>query len=327
VIPDLIEQYVDTGKVRFVYREFPLASIHPAAQQASEAAICAGQQGKYWEMNEYLFANQSEWSQAADPAAELKTYAAEVGLDSSTFDQCLDSGEASVIVQGDLLAGESLGVNATPYFFVNELPIRGGLPIESLGRVIDYVAEGGPTPNIIPEGDDWHMRGNPQAARAITVAFVDYASPESAQHAQEVLPQLLEEYDDSGEMVYILHPWSDGDGSPGTQAAIAAECAGQQGEFWEMHDKLFDEQENWTRSEEPAALFADYAQSLELNAEDFESCLDSDWARLRVEQGNVVGTLYGVPTAPVFLFNNGEGQQGSPSFEEFKTVIDSILNG
>jgi protein-disulfide isomerase len=327
VIPDLIEQYVDTGKVRFVYREFPLTSIHPAAQKASEAAICAGQQGKYWEMNDHLFANQSEWSQAADPTTELKSYAAEVGLDSSAFDQCLDSGEAAVIVQGDLLAGESLGVNATPYFFVNELPIRGGLPIESLGRVIDYVAAGGPTPNIIPVADDWHMRGNPQAARAITVAFVDYASPESAQHAQEVLPQLLDEYIDSGKMVYILHPWSEGGSSPGGQAAIAAECAGQQGQFWEMHGKLFDEQENWTASEEPAALFAGYAQSLELGAEEFESCLDSDWARLRVEQGNVVGTLYGVPTAPVFLFNNGEGQQGSPSFEEFKTVIDSILNG
>jgi protein-disulfide isomerase len=170
------------------------------------------------------------------------------------------------------------------------------------------------------------MRGDPQAARAITVAFVDYASPESAQHAQEVLPRLMDEYVDSGKMVYILHPWAGEQGSPSTQAAIAAECAGQQGQFWEMNDKLFDEQGAWVSSDEPAALFTEYAKSLDLGPEEFETCLESDWAKLRVEQGNVVGAIYGVPGAPVFLFNNGEGQQGSPSFEEFKSIIDSILN-
>ena len=181
MIPELIKQYVDTGKVRFVSREFPLTSIHPAAQKAAEAAVCAGKQNKYWEMHEQLFASQAEWpAEGADPTTFFKTYAKDLGLDTAAFNQCLDSGEAATVVQGDLLAGEIAGGECHALLFINDLPVRGGLPIESMGQVIDYVAAGGPTPEIVPTGEDWHLRGNPQTARAVTVAFVDYASPDSA---------------------------------------------------------------------------------------------------------------------------------------------------
>jgi protein-disulfide isomerase len=325
VIPALIDQYVDTGKVRFVYREFPLSSIHPNAQKASEAAVCAGQQDEYWEMHDRLFGNQGEWQGEADPSAIFKGYAEEIGLDTGMFDQCLNSGEAAVIVRGDLLAGQALGVNATPYFFVNDLPIRGGLPIETLGQVIDYVAAGGRSPQIVPAGEDWHLLGNPQSASAITVAFVDYSSPESAEHASQVLPRLQETYVDTGEMVYVLHPWFDGRDGAGAQGAIAAECAGTQGEYWGMHDQLFDNQDSWTTVEDPASQFTGYAESLGMDVASFQTCLDSEDAALQAQVGKIVGILYGVPGAPVFLFNNGEGQQGSPSFEEFQQIIDSIL--
>jgi protein-disulfide isomerase len=277
-------------------------------------------------MNEKLFATSQEWGAEADPTVQFKAYAKELGLDSATFDECLDSGEAANIVRGDLMAGEAAGVNATPYFFINDLPIRGGLPIESLGRIIDYVAADGPTPEIVPQGDDWHLRGDRQTASAITVAFVDYANPESGQHAREVLPELVGTYIDPGQLLYILHPWSEGEDTPSAQAAAAAECAGQQGRFWEMHDQIFDEQEAWTAADDPANLFTDYAESLDLKTDEFEECLDSDWAKLRVEAGNVLGALYGVPGAPVFLFNNGSAQEGSPTLEEFKATIDSIIN-
>jgi protein-disulfide isomerase len=325
VIPDLIEQYVDTGKIRYVYREFPLLSIHPGAQKASEAAICAGEQGKYWEMSDHLFANQSEWPEASDPGTQFSAYASELGLDTSAFEECMASGEAAAVVQWDLLTGESLGVNATPYFFVNDMPIRGGLPIEALGQVIDYAAAGGPMPEIVPTSPDWHMRGNPQTARAITVAFVDYASPESAEHATEVLPRLVEEYVDTGQMVYVLQPWAGAEGSPGALAAVAAECAGQQDKGWEMHAQIFADQKSWTSAADPGSSFADLAENLDLDADSFKACLESEEAVLRARAGTVVGALYGVPGAPVFLFNNGQGQQGSPSYVEFKGVIDSIL--
>jgi protein-disulfide isomerase len=326
VIPELIKQYVDTGKARYVYREFPLTQSHPAAQKASEAAICAGKQGGYWEMNEHIFANVEEWSQGTDPTDSFKSYAGELGLDTAAFDECLDSGETATDVQADLMAGQVFGVDATPYFFINDLPIRGGLPIESLGSIIDYVAAGGTQPEIIPSGDDWHVRGNLNTATAVTLAFVDYSNPESAQHAREVLPALMEQYVDSGQMIYVLHPWSSGTDSPGAQAAIAAECAGEQGEYWEMHDLLFDKQDEWTGAEEPNSEFAGYAESLDLDSDKFEECLDSDWAFLRAQSGNVLTALRGWPGAPLFLFNNGQGQPGSPTLEEFQTIIDSIVN-
>jgi len=325
VIPDLIEQYVDTGKARYVSREFPLTSIHPAAQKASEAAICAGEQGKYWEMNEQLYDKVSEWS-SGDPTNYLHAYADQLGLDTATFEECLDSGQGAAVVQSDLLAGEMAGVNATPFFFINDMPIRGGLPVEALGQIIDYVAAGGETPEIVPPPGDPRMRGDVETAQILTVAFVDYASAESAQHAREVLPELADTYIDSGQLVYILHPWSDGTDGPGFQAAAAAECAGQQGEYWEMHSSLFGDQDTWLNASDPSVVFEGYAESSDLDTADFSECLDSDWAKLRVQSGNVVGALYGVPDAPVFLFSTGSAQEGSPSLEEFKSIIDSGLN-
>jgi protein-disulfide isomerase len=326
VIPELISQYVDTGKVRFVYREFPLPSLHPYAEKAAEAAVCAGEQGDYWDMHEKLFATQADWgAEGADPASFFKGYAQEIGLDSAAFDECLDTGAAAVTVKGETMAGNTLGVSATPSFFFNDLPIRGGLPIETMGRIIDYVAAGGPTPAIVPQGDDWHVLGNIQTAGAITVAFVDYASSDSAQHALEVLPKLKETYVDPGQLVYVFQPWSPDATGASAQAAAAAECAGKAGKFWEMHDQLFQEQASWSSATDSSSLFVGYAEALGLDTTDFQICLDSDWAKLRVEEGSIVAAIYGVPSAPVFLFNNGQGTQGSPSLEEFQTTIDSIL--
>ncbi len=327
VIPELIKQYVDTGKVRFVYREFPLSSIHPLAQKASEAAVCAGWQDRYWEMNEKLFAAQSEWgAEGADPTSFFKKYARDLGVDGKKFDECLDSGQAALEVQGEVMAAEMAEVQATPTFFINDIPIQGGRSIETLGQIIDYVAAGGEVPNIVPTtADDWHVRGDWKTAKAVTVAFVDYASTESAQHARQVLPQLLDAYIKPGKLLYVLHPWTSKADSPSAKAAAAAECAGQQGKFWEMHDQLFAQQDKWAQASEPRPLFLSYAQTLNLDSAKFETCLDSDWARLRVQAGSVVAAIYGVPGAPVFLFNNGQGRQGSPTFDEFKTIIDSII--
>ncbi len=324
MIPDLIEQYVDTGKVRYVYREFPLAS-HPAAQQASEAAVCAGQQGKYWEMNEKLFSTTEEWGAQEDPTSQFKSYARELELDTAVFSDCLDSGEATAAVQADLMAGQMFGVNATPYFFVNELPIRGGLSIEALGKVIDYAAAGGSTLQILPAGEDASVRGDRQTARAVAVAFVDYTDPESSEHARTVLPELMEQYVDVGELLYVIHPVSDGEGGPATEAAAAVECAGQQGKYWEMHDLLFEEQGTWTSVNDPASSFSGYAASLDLNTDEFEECLTSDWASLRVLASNAVAAILGIADAPAYLFNDGQRPRNLITFEEFEATINAIL--
>jgi protein-disulfide isomerase len=321
----LIEQYVDTGKIRFVYREFPLTNIHPTAQKASEAALCAGELGSYWEMNKLLFATTDEWGQAEDPTDLFKGYAEEIGVDTKAFAECLDSGQTAVQVQGDFMAGQTLGVDATPYFFVNDLPVRGGLPIESMGQVIDFVAAGGELPEVIPVGDDYHVFGDGQAATSVAIVFVDYGSPESAKHAREMLPVLADGYIDSGTLIYVVHPWAEA-GSAGAQAAIAAECAGEQGKYRDMHVLLLDEQETWLEAEDPNSLFVEYAGSLDLDVSEFETCLDSEQASMRVQAGTVLASLNNLPSIPFFVFNNGQGWLTAQSADEFKDMVESNLN-
>jgi protein-disulfide isomerase len=326
VIPDLVEQYVNTGKARFVYREFPLTSIHPAAQKASEAAVCAGELGNYWEMNERLFATTDEWSAAADPARLFKEYAEDLELDAKAFAECLDSGQAAAKVQADMMAGEELGVSATPYFFINDLPIRGGLPIEEMGQVIEFVAAGGELPAVVPAGDDFHVFGNGQTATSVAIVFVNYGSAESAKHATQVLPGLSEGQIDAGSLIYVVHPWALDQDSAGAQAAISAECAGEQGQYRQMHDLLFEEQATWLDAADPNDLFAEYAGSLGLDGGAFETCLDSEAAWLRVQGGTVLAALNNLPTIPFFVFNNGQGWQSAQSADEFKQLLDQNLN-
>ncbi len=319
MIPEIIKRYVDTGKARFVYRDFPLTSIHPLAQKAAEAAICAGKQGRYWEMNDKLFASQSEWTaEGADPIKLYGGYAAQIGLDAAAFNTCLDSGEAAAAVKGDALAGEQLGVNATPYFFINDIPIRGGLPIDGFSAVIDYVAAGGSSVEIVPAGN-WRVLGSTQTAKAASVAFLDYADPQSRQFALEVLPQLRQTYIDTGQMLFVIHPWASGKDTPSARGAAAAECAGQQGKGWEMVTKILEEQDKWTQAADPQPLFTSYAQGLGLDTAKFEQCLSLPETAVTVQGGYVVGMMYSVPGAQTYLFNNGESLSGSPTFDEFKT--------
>ncbi len=128
-VNEVMARYKD--KVRLVYRDFPLP-FHENAEKAAEAAHCAGDQGKYWEMHGRLFANQ----QALDVKA-LKGYARDLGLDQAKFDKCLDSGAKAKLVEANKKAGEEAGVSGTPAFFVNGMMISGAQPVENFSTLID----------------------------------------------------------------------------------------------------------------------------------------------------------------------------------------------
>lgn len=118
-------------KVRLVFKDFPLPN-HARAPKASEAAHCANDQGKYWEMHDRLFANQ----QALDVPA-LKQHAVALGLQAAPFDQCLDSGKHAGIVASDLEEGRKLGIESTPTLFVNGRPVVGAQPYEFFVAVVE----------------------------------------------------------------------------------------------------------------------------------------------------------------------------------------------
>ena len=129
-----VKKVMDTykGKVRLVYRDYPL-DFHPKAQKASEAALCAGDQGKYWDMHAKLFANQK-----ALDVPQLKQHAKDVGVESGKFDKCLDGGDKAKDVAAHKKAGEEAGVTGTPAFFINGRPLTGAQPFEKFKEIIDH---------------------------------------------------------------------------------------------------------------------------------------------------------------------------------------------
>jgi len=129
IVKRLEETYGD--KIRLVFRNFPLPT-HPQAPKAAEAAACAGDQGKFWDMHDRLFAHQDKLQ-----IADLKASAAELGLDPETFSKCLDSGKYEANWKTDQKEGDAYGVQATPWFFINGRLLSGAQPYENFAQIID----------------------------------------------------------------------------------------------------------------------------------------------------------------------------------------------
>jgi len=126
----ITEAYGD--KVRLVFRNFPLTSIHKAAEVAAEASLCAADQGKFWEMHDAMFADQK-----ALAIPQLKEKAKSLGMDEAAFTTCLDSNRFAGRIQEDVRDGMTVGVTGTPAFFVNGRPISGAVEYEEIAKIVD----------------------------------------------------------------------------------------------------------------------------------------------------------------------------------------------
>ncbi len=127
VAPRIVEDFVSTGKLKYVMREYPIANLHPQAAKASEGALCAGDQGKYWEMHDLIIANPRRVG-----PRRLKAHARSLGLDAADFGNCLDGGQHAGTVSAGIAAGEAAGVPGTPGFFVGLTDPRDNDRITSL---------------------------------------------------------------------------------------------------------------------------------------------------------------------------------------------------
>jgi protein-disulfide isomerase len=133
--PQIEKDYIDTGKVRYLFRDLPLP-FHENALPAALAARCAGDQDKYWEMHDILFEKQGEWS-SGDPGELFKGYAGELGLDSKAFSACFDGEKYLQEINADLDLAQQVGADGTPAFFINGERIIGALPISTFKQAID----------------------------------------------------------------------------------------------------------------------------------------------------------------------------------------------
>ena len=135
----LAPQYMDTGKVQIVYHNF--AFIGPESQLAAQGAECANDQGKFWDWVGYLFTHQAGENQGAFSSGNLKGFATLIGgLNTTTFDACLDSGKYAAQVQSELAEGDARGVQATPTFFINGQKYAGLLSQDQFAALFDSLS-------------------------------------------------------------------------------------------------------------------------------------------------------------------------------------------
>ena len=143
-LPQIVTEYIDTGKVKYVFRDFPIEGLHPKAFKVHEAAYCAGDQGKYWEMHGRLFKNPNLKAGPKD----LSDHAQALGLDVPAFEQCAESGKYATKVRKNMADGQNAGVNGTPTFFLGptepngstvkaERMIRGAQPYPLFKDAVD----------------------------------------------------------------------------------------------------------------------------------------------------------------------------------------------
>jgi protein-disulfide isomerase len=131
------KEYVKTGKVRLAYLNFPLARIHPNAQAAAEAAMCAGVQGKFWELHASLFETQTKWAASKAPIVTFDSLARAAGVEPKAWNNCMTTHATAKLIEADRDRSTKAGVESTPTFFVGDRALAGAYPVDTFRVAID----------------------------------------------------------------------------------------------------------------------------------------------------------------------------------------------
>ena len=124
-------EYVQTGKVRLAYLNFPLSSIHKNARAAAETAMCASVQGKFWPLHESLFNTQRRWAGVENPMSTFDSLAVAAGVNPAAWRQCMTSHATAPLIDADHDRSSSAGVQSTPTFFIGDRKLEGAYPVDS----------------------------------------------------------------------------------------------------------------------------------------------------------------------------------------------------
>jgi protein-disulfide isomerase len=349
VVPT-VEQILKTypNDVRIFFRHNPLP-FHPNAPLAAEAGVAAAEQGKFWEMHDKMFANQQ-----AILRPDLEKYAGEIGLDVGKFKTALDTGAGKKKVQEDLAAAAQIGVQGTPNFYIDGINVQGAQPFDAFKKVIDeeiqradkLLAKGkkpdqlygefmagaktAPTPAANPQAQkgpgagaevykvpvgDAPTRGGKQPKVTI-VEFSDFQCP-FCSRVTGTLTQLEKDYGNDVSISFRHNPLPFHNNA--MPAAIASEAARAQGKFWEMHDKLFANQQNLDRP-----TLDKLAGEVGLNMSKYKEAMDKEAGKDRIKRDQDDATKFGARGTPNF-FINGRNLRGAQPLEAFKGVIDEEI--
>jgi protein-disulfide isomerase len=333
--------------VRVVFKQFPLP-MHKDAALGSEAALAAGDQGKFWEMHDLLFKNQKAMTRA-----DVEKYAEQIGLDLAKFKEALDKGTHKAKVQADMDMGKQFGVRGTPSFFINGKWQRGApRAIEGLKKLIDdekaaaeqLIKDGAKREEVYarimkaakdkrtePPPENKPRPGQPdpntnyavpvdgrpawgQADALVTIVeFSDFQCP-FCNRVNPTMKQIKETYPKDVRIVFRQLPLSFHDRArPAAKAALAA---AQQGKFWEMHDALFANQ----KALDDKSLETYASQIPGLNLDQWKKDLADPKLETMTKEDETVASKFGASGTPAF-FVNGRFVSGAQPFEEFDRLI------
>lgn len=352
-LPLLIQNHIDTGTVYYVFKDFPIASLHPLAYRLHEAARClteADDPALYWRAHD-LFFEEAESFQvdtlAAMDAAILAGFS-NTGL--PDISSCLENDTYAEAVQADLNEGLSLGINGTPGFFINGLPINGAQPYELFDYAIG-LAEDGELQAAYQQSGEEQAQAQAQAeaeaalpqevpldgapakgvadAPITIVEYSDYQCPFCLRHFEQTMPQ-LQAYIDSGQVRYVFKDFPIANIHPQAQKAHeSARCARELGGdemYWAMHDLLFINQAEWAQASvgSHTTVLSALAQEAGMPQAEFDACLDSGRYEEDVLSEVDEGTRLGVRGTPAF-FINGRPLSGAQPFDVFQQYIERLL--
>ena len=338
------------GKVRIVFKHLPLP-MHQQAKSASIAAEAAREQGKFWQMHDKLFDTER-----LSPAV-YEQYAKEIGLDVARFNKAMQGEAGKKRVEGDLELAGQLGVNGTPTMFFNCRQVVGALPMEMMKPVVEEElakagklgkvskgfyekacdanmalaaaapppprapeAQAQPAPTVVPM-DALGLRADDPAkgsakAPVTLVLFSDFECP-FCSRIEPSLVKVRQEYGDKVRIVWKHQPLPFH--QQAVPAAEAAEAAREQGKFWEMHEKIFANQQALS-----AERYGQLAKEIGLDLGKFEAARKSGRGTKRIQEDQAIAQRNGVDGTPT-LFVNGEKIVGAVPYEQIKAVIDQKL--
>jgi protein-disulfide isomerase len=357
--PALIARYVENGEVNFVFRDFPLADLHPTAAAGHAAALCVAEQdsGLFWAYHDRLFEEQETWKSIPFAAQYFENLAEEVGADLGAYLTCIESGRTVELVDGRVAEARAQGFGSTPSFQIVDnrtgdvYEIIGSQPLAVFTEALDAVVAGESLPDVAapepPQLPYWASvqglqpdpdrpgftlagdayRGDP-AAPLVVIEVSDFQCPFCRRHTLDTQPAIDEGYVDTGEILWVfkhlplpIHPQAQ-------LAGAAAECAGDQGAFWEMHDLLFETVDEWA-VDPPDEVLVGLAAELGLDTGAFADCLDGRQALERVlsDFNELSGVISSTPTFILIKDGRAQGISGAQPFEVFQNVFDQVLDG
>ena len=337
VLP-LIKPLIEAGDVRYIYKHFPILGDDSIV--TAQAAECAGQQGDFWSLHDWLFANPGAWKGNADVRTTVLDAAAALGYDRKMLNACMDDPATMQAIAQDYQETQSYGLRGTPSFLLNGRLIPGFLPWEQFGPLIaaskaealeqalpeGYVLAPTPLPPALDfEDEEFAVDGDPNAPVTI-VEFSDYQCPFCLRFFQETKPYLDKTYIATGKVRFIYKDFPiDSIHAQARAAALAAECAGAQGKYWPMHDRIFQGQDEWANQAQAVEVLKGYGSELGLDADQFNVCMDNETYAAEIQADLAEGERAGVTGTPTFYIN-GRQLVGAQPLEVFIQVIEAELN-